>query len=44
VEKVYGARFDRTTLEHARIATGLKVTGSRFVKQDTYLLIDGVRE
>ena len=44
VEKVYGARFDRNTLEHARNTLGLKVTGTRYVKQDTYLLIDGVRE
>jgi demethylmenaquinone methyltransferase/2-methoxy-6-polyprenyl-1,4-benzoquinol methylase len=44
VEKVYGARFDRNTLEHAQNTPGLKVTGTRFVKQDTYLLIDGVRE
>ena len=44
VEKVYGARFDRNTLEHAKNTPGLVVTGTRFVKQDTYLLIDGVRE
>ena len=43
VEKVYGARFDRNTLEHARNTPGLIVTGTRFVKHDTYLLIDGVR-
>lgn len=42
VEKVYGARFDRETLEHARATPGLTVTGTRFVKHDTYLLIDGV--
>lgn len=42
VEKVYGARFDRNTLEHARATPGLTVTGTRFLKQDTYLLIDGV--
>src|SRR5512137_456525 len=44
VEKVYGARFDRNTLEHARITPGLMVTGTRFVKLDTYLLIEGVRK
>lgn len=41
VEKVYGARFDRNTLEHAKNTPGLVVTGTRFVKQDTYLLIEG---
>lgn len=41
VEKVYGARFDRNTLEHAKNTRGLVVTGTRFVKQDTYLLIEG---
>jgi demethylmenaquinone methyltransferase/2-methoxy-6-polyprenyl-1,4-benzoquinol methylase len=42
VEKVYGARFDRNTLEHAKHTPGLVVTGTRFVKHDTYLLIEGV--
>ena len=42
VEKVYGARFDRNTLEHAKATRGLHVTGTRFIKRDTYLLIDGV--
>ena len=41
VEKVYGARFDRNTLDHAKNTPGLVVTGTRFVKQDTYLLIEG---
>jgi ubiquinone/menaquinone biosynthesis C-methylase UbiE len=44
VEKVYGARFDRQTLMHVKTQPGLKVTGTRYLKQDTYLLIDGVRE
>ena len=43
VEKVYGARFDRNTLEHAKATPGLIVTGTRFLKHDTYLLIDGIR-
>ena len=43
VEKVYGARFDRNTLEHAKRTPGLIVTGTRFVKRDTYLLIEGKR-
>ena len=44
VEKVYGARFDRETLKHAENHPDLNVTGSRYIKQDTYLLIDGVRK
>ncbi len=43
VEKVYGARFDRNTLMHVRNNPDLKVTGTRFVKHDTYMLIEGVR-
>jgi hypothetical protein len=39
---VFGARFDRNTLEHARATPGLTVTGTRFVKHDTYLLINGI--
>jgi demethylmenaquinone methyltransferase/2-methoxy-6-polyprenyl-1,4-benzoquinol methylase len=42
VETVYGARFDRNTLEHAKNTPGLVVTGTRFIKHDTYLLIEGV--
>jgi len=42
VERVYGARFDRNTLEHVRATPGLTVTGTRFVKHDTYLLINGI--
>jgi hypothetical protein len=41
VEKVYDARFERNTLEHAKNTPGPVVTGTRFVKQDTYLLIEG---
>ena len=44
VEKVYGARFDRQTLLHLQNNPSLKVTGTRYVKHDTYLIIDGVRE
>lgn len=43
VERVYGARFDRNTLEHVKATPGLAVTGTRFIKHDTYLLIEGVR-
>lgn len=43
VEKVYGARFDRHTLEHIRQTSKLKVTRTYFVKHDTYLVIEGER-
>jgi demethylmenaquinone methyltransferase/2-methoxy-6-polyprenyl-1,4-benzoquinol methylase len=44
VEKVYGARFDRRTLTHVRNNPDLSVTGTRYIKHDTYLLIDGMRQ
>ena len=43
VEKVYGARFDRNTLTLVEQTPGLKVTGTRFLKDDTYLLIEGTK-
>jgi ubiquinone/menaquinone biosynthesis C-methylase UbiE len=43
VAKAYGARFDRHTLEHVRHAPKLSLTGTRFLKHDTYLLIEGKR-
>lgn len=44
VRKVYGAGFDRNTLEHVRRNPELAVTGTRYLKNDVYLLIDGVRK
>lgn len=44
VEKLYGARFDRHTLDYLIDSEKLKVTGTRFLKDDVYLLIDGVRK
>jgi ubiquinone/menaquinone biosynthesis C-methylase UbiE len=44
VEKVYGARFDRKTLDHAHGSSHLKVTETRYLKHDIYLLIDGTKE
>lgn len=41
VEKVYGARFDRRTLQHLKEVPGLMVTETRYLKDDTYLLIEG---
>ena len=44
VEKIYGARFDRHTLDHLMQSPNLKVTSTKFLKDDVYLLIDGVCE
>ena len=44
VAKVYGAGFDRETLRHVQNNPKLKVTGTRYLKRDIYLLIEGVRE
>ncbi|MBZ0271669.1 class I SAM-dependent methyltransferase [bacterium] len=41
VEKVYGARFDRRTLEFLRADGRVEITETRFLKADTYLLIEG---
>jgi len=43
VEKVYGARFDRKTMEHVKEAEKLTITSTRFLLHDTYLLIEGRR-
>ncbi|MFH1267725.1 MAG: class I SAM-dependent methyltransferase, partial [Planctomycetota bacterium] len=43
VERVYGARFDRHTLEHLRQNDGVEVSQTRFLKADTYLLIEGCK-
>ncbi len=43
VEKIYGARFDRDTLRHIERSSNLKITNTSFLKEDTYLLIDGIR-
>jgi ubiquinone/menaquinone biosynthesis C-methylase UbiE len=44
VEKVYGARFDRNTLRYIQETAGLRLHTIRFLKLDTYLLIEGTRE
>ncbi len=41
VEKIYGARFDRKTLEYLNNFKGLSVSKTSFLHQDTYLLIEG---
>ena len=44
VEKVYGARFDRKTVQYLEESATLAITGKRFLKDDVYLLIEGVRK
>jgi len=44
VARVYGAGFNRETLKHVQNNPNLNVTGTRYLKHDTYLLIEGVRE
>ena len=44
VEKVYGARFDRHTLQYIEESTDLEITGKRFLKDDVYLLIEGIKK
>ena len=44
VEKVYGARFDRNTLEYIENSRSLKIEKTYFLKEDVYLIIEGVCE
>lgn len=41
VEKLYGARFDRHTLEYLRRNDHIEILSTQFLKSDTYLLIEG---
>jgi ubiquinone/menaquinone biosynthesis C-methylase UbiE len=41
VEKVYGARFDRNTLENLQKSSSLKITNTHFLKKDIYQVIEG---
>ncbi|MEK7702351.1 MAG: class I SAM-dependent methyltransferase [Nitrospirota bacterium] len=41
VRFVYGAQFDRSTLDHIAQIPSLQVTETRYLKDDTYLLIQG---
>jgi len=43
IEKVYGARFDRNTLGHLGNSKKLRITNTRFIKKDVYLVIEGQR-
>ena len=40
---LYGAGFDRRTLEHVEGTPGLEVSATRFLHADTYQLINGYR-
>jgi ubiquinone/menaquinone biosynthesis C-methylase UbiE len=44
VEKVYGARFDRKTVQYIEDSAELDIISKRFLKDDVYLLIDGVNK
>jgi len=44
VEKVYGARFDRKTVQYIEESSELEITSKRFLKDDVYLLIEGVNK
>jgi ubiquinone/menaquinone biosynthesis C-methylase UbiE len=44
VEKVYGARFDRKTVQFIEESDELVITRKRFLKDDVYLLIEGARK
>lgn len=43
VEKVYGARFDRHTLDYIQKSSKLKISKTYFLKEDIYLVIEGMR-
>ncbi|MBI2477432.1 MAG: class I SAM-dependent methyltransferase [Planctomycetia bacterium] len=43
VEAVYGARFDRHTLQHLLQNDDVAISETRFLKADTYLLIEGYK-
>ena len=44
VERVYGARFDRKTLQYIEESPELEITSKRFLKDDVYLFIEGVKK
>ena len=41
IQKVYGARFDRNTLSYLENSEKLRITNTRFIKKDVYLVIEG---
>jgi len=42
VHMVYGARFDRNTLDYIKQSPKLRITNTYFLKDDVYLVIEGV--
>jgi len=44
VEALYGARFDRHTLQLLQQNDEVKISATRFLKADTYLLIEGYKK
>jgi len=44
VEKVYGARFDRKTEQYIEESPTLDIIDRRFLKDDVYLFIEGVKK
>jgi ubiquinone/menaquinone biosynthesis C-methylase UbiE len=44
VEKVYGARFDRKTVQYLEESARLNITDRRFLKDDVYLFIEGCKQ
>jgi len=44
VEKVYGARFDRKTVQYLEQSDELLITSKRFLKDDVYLLVEGIKK
>jgi len=43
VEKLYGARFDRQTLTYLQQDQDVRIQSVKFLKEDTYLLIEGYK-
>jgi len=41
VEKLYGARFDRNTVENLQKSSKLRITSTYFLKKDIYQVIEG---
>lgn len=44
VEKVYGARFDRKTVQYIEESADLDIINKRFLRDDVYLLIEGIKK
>jgi ubiquinone/menaquinone biosynthesis C-methylase UbiE len=44
VEKLYGARFDRDTMGHLSSSSKLKILNTFFLKEDVYVVIEGIKD